>query len=57
MPAEGAQIEVPRPVVSARVPFTAILQGDNYFLLQPDQAANLATAMMGDSPTRATAAS
>ena len=49
VPAEGAQIEVPRPVVSARVPFTSILQGDNYFLLQPEQAANLAKAMMGDA--------
>ena len=31
------------------MPFTSILQGDNYFLLQPDQASNLAKAMMGDA--------
>jgi flagellar motor switch protein FliN len=49
VPAEGAEIDVPRPVVSARVPFTSILEGDNYFLLQPEQAANLAKAMMGDA--------
>src|SRR3954447_15013688 len=39
--------DLPRPVVSARVPFVGVVEGDNLFLLSPEHATRLASAMMG----------
>src|SRR5690348_2614985 len=39
--------ELPRPIISARVPFVGIVEGNNLFLLLPKDGARLASAMMG----------